>query len=98
MSSLHIIRSKFSLVLNIIILALAQDPFAGYNKQEQALLEWGKCGMVLIKDFEPIFQCNKSPLDGHPQARVSKVEKLVCIFDTSKTYPLSRTLLLLFLL
>jgi hypothetical protein len=37
-------------------------------------VEW-----FLIKDFEPILQCSKSPLDGHPQARVSKVEQLLCI-------------------
>jgi hypothetical protein len=33
----------------------------------------------VIKGFEPNFQCSKSPLDGHPQARVSKVEQLICI-------------------
>jgi hypothetical protein len=34
-------------------------------------VEW-----FLVKDFEPIFQCSKSPLDGHPEARVSKIEQL----------------------
>jgi hypothetical protein len=37
-------------------------------------VEW-----FLIKDFEPIFQCRKIPLDGRPQARVSKVEQLLYI-------------------
>jgi hypothetical protein len=37
-------------------------------------VEW-----FLIKDFEPIFQCSKIPLLGQPQARVSKVEQLLCI-------------------
>jgi hypothetical protein len=37
-------------------------------------VEW-----FLVKDFEPIFQCSKSPLDGHPETRVSKIEQLLCI-------------------
>jgi hypothetical protein len=37
-------------------------------------VEW-----FLVKDFEPLFQCNKSPLDGHPEARLSKIEQLLCI-------------------
>jgi hypothetical protein len=36
-------------------------------------VEW-----FLIKNFKPIFQCSESPLNGHPQARVSKVEQLLC--------------------
>jgi hypothetical protein len=44
--------------------------------QEQALLEWESVEWFLVKDFEPVFQCSKSPIDGHPEARVSKVEQL----------------------
>jgi hypothetical protein len=36
-------------------------------------VEW-----LLVKDFEPIFQCSESPLDGHPEARVSKIEQPIC--------------------
>jgi hypothetical protein len=38
------------------------------------IVEW-----FLIKDFEHIFQCSQSPLDGHPEARVSEVEQPLCI-------------------
>jgi hypothetical protein len=42
-------------------------------------LSWESVEWFLIKDFEPIFQGSKSSLNGHPEARVPKVEELLCI-------------------
>jgi hypothetical protein len=75
MSTVHTIRSNFSLIWDILILALAQDPVMQDATSKNKLhlsgesVEW-----FLIKDCEPIFQYSKSPLDGHPETRVSKVE------------------------
>jgi hypothetical protein len=75
MSSVHIIMSNFSLVWDIVILAPAQDSvMQDVTSKNKLYLSGESVEWFLIKDFEPIFQCNKSPLDGHPEARVSKVE------------------------
>jgi hypothetical protein len=47
--------------------------------QEYIYLSGESVEWLLVKDFEPISQCSKSPLDGHPEARVSKIEQLLCI-------------------
>jgi hypothetical protein len=66
MSTVHTIRSNFSLIWDILILVLAQDPVMQDATSKNKLhlsaesVEW-----FLIKDFEPIFQSSKSPLDGH---------------------------------
>jgi hypothetical protein len=80
MSVVITIRSNFSLIWDILILAPTQDPViqdaTSKNKLHLSLesKEW-----FLIKDFEPIFQYSKSPLDAHPEARVPKVEQLLGI-------------------
>jgi hypothetical protein len=80
MSSLHIIRSNFSLVWDIVILSPTQNlVMQDAISKNKLYLSGESVEWFLIKNFKPIFQCSESPLDGHPQARVSKVEQLICI-------------------
>jgi hypothetical protein len=63
MASLHIIRSNFSLVWDIVIRTPAQDPIVEDATCKNKLYLSGKSvEWFLVKDFKPIFQCSKSPL------------------------------------
>jgi hypothetical protein len=74
------IRSNVIHIWDILILAPAQDPVMQDATSKNKLhLSWERVEWFLIKDFEPIFQCSQSSLNGHPEARVPKVEELLCI-------------------
>jgi hypothetical protein len=80
MSTVITIRSNVSLIWDILILALAQDlVMQDATSKNKLHLSWESVEWVLIKDFEPIFQGSKSSLNGHPEARVPKVEEFLCI-------------------
>jgi hypothetical protein len=80
MSIVITIRSNFSFIWDILILAPAQDSvMQDATSKNKRHLSWESVEWFPIKDFEPIFQCSKSPLNGHPGARVPKVEQLFYI-------------------
>jgi hypothetical protein len=49
------------------------------TRKNKLHLSWESVEWFLIKDFEHIFQGSKISHNGHPEARVPKVEVLLCI-------------------
>jgi hypothetical protein len=80
MSTVLTIRSNVIHIWDILILAPAQDLVMHDATSKNKLhLSWESVEWFLIKDFEPNFQGSKISLNGHPRARVPKVEELLCI-------------------
>jgi hypothetical protein len=79
-STVITIRSNVIHIWDILILAPAQDlVIQDATRKNKLHLSWESVEWFLIKDFKPIFQGSKSSLNGHPEARVPKVEKPLCI-------------------